>query len=207
MHVHQALQSRSRESQERLLDAALRLLDRLAWEDVSIAAIAAEAGMSVGGYYARFRSKDALLLVLHERYEERRTERFTALFDSGIEAQPLPRRVAALVEATADWMQENRGVLRTFLLRFWSRPDEFDGAFGARLDGLYQRAVALLEGDRRPSRRAQMAVVVLAAACRDHLVLKPAPNPGALHQPLKSFKREMTLVLLSYLNAATESDE
>ncbi len=209
MLLYHAHQSRSRESQQRLLEAGAQLLDRFSWDDISIAAVAKEANTSVGGFYARFKSKDSLLLVLHERYEKRRNDHFERFFESDIRAQPLSERITALVEAVAEWMHENRGILRTFLLRFWSRPDEFDGAFREQLGNLYGQAVALLVGDREeigrpdPNQAAHMAVVVLAASCRDALVLKPAPNPGALEQTLSEFKQAMAEITWCYLSAAT----
>ncbi len=80
MLLHVAHQARSRESLQRLLDAALDLLDEFSWEKISITTIARRVGMSVGGFYARFKSKDALLLVLHERYEEKSERALREIF-------------------------------------------------------------------------------------------------------------------------------
>ena len=59
----------------------------------------------------------------------------------------------ALVEAVASWMHANRGVLRTFLVRFWSTPEELDSELGARLESLYGGAERFLVGDRDEIRR------------------------------------------------------
>ena len=61
-------QARSEESLRRLLDAAESLIDERGFGEVSIADIARRARSSVGGFYARFRDKDELLLALHERF-------------------------------------------------------------------------------------------------------------------------------------------
>ena len=49
-------------------------------ELIAMTEIAAVAGASVGGVYARFESKNALLYALHARYEAYRTEYLTQAF-------------------------------------------------------------------------------------------------------------------------------
>ena len=55
-------QPRSRETEERILRAFGELLTDARFEDVSVQQVAGRAGVSVGGFYARFASKDDLLL-------------------------------------------------------------------------------------------------------------------------------------------------
>src|SRR5436190_18883369 len=58
-------QERSRDTQDRLIEAAERLLARgRSWADITVAELVKEAGASVGAFYNRFRDKDALLHVL-----------------------------------------------------------------------------------------------------------------------------------------------
>lgn len=57
-------QSRSRDTEERILRALGELLAESRFEDVSVQQVAARAGVSVGGFYARFGSKDDALLHL-----------------------------------------------------------------------------------------------------------------------------------------------
>ncbi len=64
--AHAPIQNRSRETASAIVDAAARLLRERPTEDHSIADIAAEAGISVGGFYARFKTKPALLRTLHQ---------------------------------------------------------------------------------------------------------------------------------------------
>lgn len=54
-------QDRSRRTAERIIAAALALLERKSFEALSVAEIARKAGISVGGFYGRFASKQALL--------------------------------------------------------------------------------------------------------------------------------------------------
>jgi AcrR family transcriptional regulator len=55
-------QPRSRKTEERILRAFGELLSGARFEDVSVQQVAGRAGVSVGGFYARFASKDELLM-------------------------------------------------------------------------------------------------------------------------------------------------
>lgn len=66
--VRPALQSRSQETLERLLDAAEAVMTEKGFEAAGVAEIAARASSSVGAFYARFKDKDAVLRCLHERF-------------------------------------------------------------------------------------------------------------------------------------------
>ena len=61
-------QPRSERTQERLLRAAEKLILEKGLADASVPEIARRAGSSVGGFYARFPDKDALLRALEERF-------------------------------------------------------------------------------------------------------------------------------------------
>src|SRR4026208_1757119 len=54
-------QARSPQTAERITAAALELLEKKSFAEMSVTEIARRAGVSVGGFYARFPSKDALL--------------------------------------------------------------------------------------------------------------------------------------------------
>lgn len=62
-------QPRSKQTEERILRAFGELLEVSRFEDVSVQQVAGRAGVSVGGFYARFGSKDdALLHLLYAGY-------------------------------------------------------------------------------------------------------------------------------------------
>jgi AcrR family transcriptional regulator len=65
--VRPTQQARSQQTAERLLDSAEALLAHKCFADVTVADIAARAGLSVGAVYSRFRDKEALLHRLQER--------------------------------------------------------------------------------------------------------------------------------------------
>jgi AcrR family transcriptional regulator len=59
-----AFQRRARATSDAIIDAGLTLLRERDFTDVSVAEVAAKAGVSVGGFYARFEGKEALLHAL-----------------------------------------------------------------------------------------------------------------------------------------------
>ena len=74
-------QARSEETLVRLLDAAEKLLVERGLSAVSVTDIAAAAGSSVGGFYARFKDKDELLRALHEREQRHFQQAIAAAVD------------------------------------------------------------------------------------------------------------------------------
>lgn len=68
METHRKpLQSRSRESLERVLMAGVELLAERGYDDLSIADVSTRSAVSVGSIYARFASKADLFVALQER--------------------------------------------------------------------------------------------------------------------------------------------
>ena len=70
-HANPALQRRSIRSVEKLMTAAEAVLGRDGWMAFTINAVAAEAGISVGGIYRRFASKEQLLRAIKDRVLDR----------------------------------------------------------------------------------------------------------------------------------------
>ncbi len=64
--LHRPKQERSRSTTRQILRAAGKLLKSRPLAEVSVAEIAKAAGVSVGGYYARFPSKESLLAALYD---------------------------------------------------------------------------------------------------------------------------------------------
>ena len=66
--IKPAQQYRSRETEDAIIAAATALLAERPFEQISVAEIAQRAGVSIGGFYARFRNKGALLHLLDEHF-------------------------------------------------------------------------------------------------------------------------------------------
>lgn len=140
-------QSRGHETQARLIEACIRLMEDRPFEQISIAEIAAEAGMSVGNFYRRFRSKEAILPDLFAAYETRYAA-FSAQMEEVEEfSHPdLDVRIRALVHHTISLFRENRGLIRSLNLFSRLHPDLVpEGAVERR--GLLLERVGEIFGD------------------------------------------------------------
>ena len=69
--AHPATQQRSRDNRDKIVKAFAELLKEKPFERISVAEIAARAGVAVGTLYRRFKNKDALIPVVFELYQER----------------------------------------------------------------------------------------------------------------------------------------
>jgi AcrR family transcriptional regulator len=111
-------QLRSRETLDRILDAAEQVLDRKTFNEATLAEIMEHAGVTVGAFYRRFPDKDALLHHLDERF-------FTELHGRA-EDLLQPRRwdgvpVTVIIDEIAAQAVEvyhsRRGLLRSLFIR------------------------------------------------------------------------------------------
>jgi len=106
-------QKRSRESYERVLDAAHGLLEENGFEGFTVQEVAARANVSVGAIYERFGNKETLLRTVHARLMDTMAE-----FDSGeavVEPSNAREVIELLVRRVAATMGAHRAILRAFM--------------------------------------------------------------------------------------------
>src|SRR5262245_52677874 len=206
------VQERSRLSLTRMLDATERLLSHKDFTDISIAEIADEAGVSVGNFYNRFPSKDALLDVLHDRYERERVDFLRKSFaTAAANGGGLEVRVAAAINAIVALFRARRGVLRSLILRHWRDPANVSARTRRRVDVVFAEAHALLLGARDEIRHASPPFAVrlgfqtVLAAAREAIVLRPANLPGTATLSDKALASELTRLLIAYLTAGPDN--
>lgn len=96
-----ARQLRRRQSHERILDAAARALYRGGVAGVGVAEVMREAGLTHGGFYAHFASRDALLTEALERAGRQSAEQMLERIQARIRAGDTPLR-ALLEEYLSD---------------------------------------------------------------------------------------------------------
>ena len=122
-------QARSRETLDRILDAAEGLVSEKGFEDTTVAEVVQRAESSVGAFYTRFPDKNALLYALYERY----LEQAVATADEALAPErwagaDLAEVLDAVVRFLVSIYREQRGLIRTFVLR-----NHTDPAFRARV--------------------------------------------------------------------------
>ena len=208
-----AQQARSKATEARILDAAESLLSESTFDDLSVTGIARQANISVGGFYSRFEGKEALVEELHSRYEERRTRRLEAAFakDRWVDRDS-EERVRGLISEIVALFDDDRHVLRTFLLRYWTHPEDATPVFAGRLGGLYESAceVMLLDRERMdaddPEEATRAALGIVMGACRDILVMKHPSQPGHPRVPSERLINYLTAAALAVVGLPTSGE-
>lgn len=103
-YVNPPQQARSRRTLERLVRAALALLDEQGPDGLTVQAVVARANSSVGSFYARFKGKEELLEYLEERVWDEARERWqTQLAErdwSSLSLEDVARGSARLLAST-----------------------------------------------------------------------------------------------------------
>jgi len=114
--VTEPKQLRSEHTQERLLRAAEKLILEKGLADASVPEIARRAGSSVGGFYARFPDKDALLRALEERFFAEMLTRVAKLADAGRWGDaPIALIASACAGELVAVFRERRNLIAAFL--------------------------------------------------------------------------------------------
>lgn len=122
--VKPALQARSQDSRERLLDSAEALIEGKGFAAVGVADIAQRAGFSVGGFYSRFRDKESLLHCLADRFvAEVRDTVSTGLAADPWEGASVAELASELIAFMVQVHRERGGILREMLVRAATSPE------------------------------------------------------------------------------------
>jgi AcrR family transcriptional regulator len=133
-------QARSKQTKEKIVQAAIRLFQERGYEKTTSNDIATEAGVSVGSFYVYFTDKRQLLLTIFDRLADELYKNIFAgfkpeyLFDSD-----LRRRIRQAIANTIADKQKHSGLHRVvaeLLLK--------DADFAARHRAVMQRSIAKL---------------------------------------------------------------
>lgn len=206
-------QARSRQTAERITAAALALLERKSFAELSVAEIARRAGVSVGGFYARFPSKGALLQYFDATIVEGILARAGRELDSkrmaGASARTVVRTYIGLA-VTA--FRTHKGVLQQVALRTRTSSDEhFKRRIREANAFLHGRFRALLKERRSeishpdPDLAVDLGLTFVSAAMREY-VLFAEFRPD--FRPVKDGRlvRELTDAFCAYLRIEGERE-
>jgi AcrR family transcriptional regulator len=201
-------QERSRETVDRLVEAVEELLLTRMFEDISIQDIVRRAGRSVGSFYARFGSKEALLPHLYQRYHDRLEASLHPRFQRvAWEKLDLRDTVAALV----DWMiatyDERRGLIRVLALFARTHPDALPADVVAHRRRIYEPFVEVLLRHRAhirhpdPEAGARYALYLASCVVREKILFGDAPHSRITPLTREALRQETSRALLSYLTS------
>lgn len=199
-------QSRSRRTLERIVEAAERLLADREFEALTVQEIVARAGVSVGAFYARFETKDALLPLLASRYYDDAVEATATRFaPSCWQGAGLARRVEGLFDALLQVAAERRGLLRAIAKNMRAdpsslRPEDRDKALRV-LDTLKRHLLGA--GDEithpDPERAVHVALVFAQSTLQEQALLRDTNLARSLDMSLDEVKRELVHAVVAYL--------
>ena len=119
-------QKRSREMTAALLEAGADMLRTRSLAELSIEALCAKVGATVGAFYSRFESKEAYfnaLIELAARDGARRLSAMTA--NAALKDTSLAELCRVLVSGIIGWIRNHEGVLRAALQHDDTRPDRW----------------------------------------------------------------------------------
>lgn len=207
--IYATKQARSRQTLDRLLEAAEQVLATRGLDEATVPAIAERAGVSVGIVYRRFKDKDALLRAVYERFFARSREHNRAALDpERWIGAPAAEIVRAVIGGIVHGYRQHRGLLRALFTYAQTHPDEQFRRRAEELNGEAFRALGDLLVARgaewshpRPDAAVRFGLVVVAATLRQLMLT----DEGA-HHPLASsdeeLARELTRMYSRYLGIA-----
>ena len=115
-------QKRSEETLKKLSRALLELVEEKYFEHISIAEIAACAGVSVGAFYRRFKSKESALPTIYNSFQSGLRE-WLATNEREWQQLPLENLVHSLVHKTFSFFGSRAGLVRTLHLNSRLHPE------------------------------------------------------------------------------------
>jgi AcrR family transcriptional regulator len=109
-------QARSERTLERILAAAEALAAKRPFDEISVDEIVEQAGTSVGSFYKRFPTKQALLPGVLARMQSRNLQQMRdGLATPAARRMPLAARVATLLARQADALRAHRAMVRAIV--------------------------------------------------------------------------------------------
>lgn len=202
-------QSRSERTRRRILDAAGAFLARAGTGELPpVNEIARRAGVSVGGFYARFPGKDGLLHAFDEEIHARvRATLRETMDDAKLAAKDVHGVVETYLSMVADFFDSNREVLRQVAKEsrtggdpaFVERVRAFNAEAHGRLHALLlARRAAIAHED--PESAIDLATLFTSAALRECLLFGERKlNRSRLEK--RRLVDELTRAYCAYLGA------
>ncbi|MSP24072.1 MAG: TetR/AcrR family transcriptional regulator [Myxococcales bacterium] len=203
--VRPPLQARSRETLERLLDAAEEVIEERGVEEATVAEVVRRAGSSVGSFYARFRDKEGLVRSVFERFADQALMTATdALSPERWAGVAIDQAIETLARFVIGVLEKKRGIVTALVAR--APVDPTFTRFGERLiEQIGALLVGLLEarGLRANHPQPRLAVDVAVWLFLSALELRAlATMHGAPRLTDADAARELARMCTRYLGVA-----
>ena len=164
---------KGRESQDRIVRATLTLIETLPFDQLSIASIMEEAGMAVGTFYRRFKSKEGVLPFVFKAYDDLFVDwarGFAASEPSGPDEM-----IELVVRRTAKLFSKHAGLIRTVHLYDRLHP-EMRVATSDRQNLAHLMGALLAEDFEKPTKddlaRGRMAMLTMVSVMIEYFLYR-----------------------------------
>jgi|GEM_PF-1812731 len=164
-------QARSRESLERIYQAVNLISGEKAFDRLTVSEIAKAADVAVGTIYQRFATKDDLLLELYEHYIREAVSAVDNLIFSTSTATR-NERVKNIIQIVSDLFLSHRGIVRSFVLKYRSDPNEVPDNYYREIDAVVGRVDKYLQAGEISQRQAEICRSFIIANCREHVLFE-----------------------------------
>jgi AcrR family transcriptional regulator len=203
------VQERSREAEKNLAKAARELLAIRPYDQIRVEEVARRAGVSVGGFYGRFRGKSALLHLADTDFLDACRETFDRALPEDFHGGP-----KEIFSAFVSVMVEQFAVHREAVIQAWRHAEAGDEAgFGARAtefnEHVHGRIRRLLKPSHSlirhpdPHTAVEMAIFLVSSAARDAVIRRSLPS-HRLDLDEGQLTEELVRSAVAYLTGETE---
>lgn len=209
--IHEPRQSRSQDTQERLLSALVSLLEEKFFEQITIRDLATRAGVSSGTIYRRFKDKDALLPVLYQRLNRDMldwSESCWVELDRSRKSSVIDC-LRHLVSEHVRFYRQHVAVLRTVYLYMRLRGElsleDVDAQRREMYLELLAPVISALGAEGRPapdSARIKLVVLVLVSSINEYMLFGHLKPVRTLHLRDEEFVEELSQALAGFLCAS-----
>jgi TetR/AcrR family transcriptional repressor of nem operon len=181
---------RKAETRQRIVAAAAGLFRQHGIDGVGLDAIMREAGLTHGGFYLHFPSKEALVGAVSAEQLARSADRWTAIADSQPRAEALARIVGSYLDSRHVVQTDHGCVLPALGSELARRPESrvaVTGSIRRMLDALAR----LMPGRSRA--RAESAAIATLSTMVGAIVLARLSDDPALSEAILAAARDHTL--------------
>jgi AcrR family transcriptional regulator len=205
-------QQRSRETFDRILQATKDLMRDKEFDAITIAEIALRAKSSIGAFYARFPSKEALLPALYDAYSRSLETETTVWSDPSTWGErSLTVRVAKMVRFVIRDYRATRPFMRPLALYARQHPQAISPEHRRLSSEKHRAACAFLQECRDeithpdPERAIDLIAYFIPAIGRDKILFGDVPHASSVQIEDTALEEELIHLALSYLRSTPTS--
>ena len=207
--IHSPKQTRSHDTQERVLRALEEMLSERFFEQITIRDLAARTGVASGTIYRRFKDKDALLPVLYERFDQTMSDWATGFWDEFDldNERRLEPRVRHLVGKHVAFYKAHAPILRTVYLYMRLHGELSVENIDPKRQSLYGRmlepvlsALASEEHVKPSVDKVKLFLLLLLSSVNERILFADLKPARALQMDDEAFETGLTAALQAYLS-------